>query len=101
RELWRKRTGAGPTESYLRDLTGPSWHDRIDAPVYSVGAAFAEFVLRKYGTERFLRLYFACRPGRFAEECLAQLGVGLGALEAEFWADVERWAADAVPAQRE
>jgi len=53
-----------------------------------VGGAFAEFLLRKYGAERFLRLYFACRPGSFEAECLAHLGV-LGSLEAEFWEVIE------------
>jgi S1-C subfamily serine protease len=48
--------------------------------------------VRKYGAERFLQLYFACRPGRFEAECLAQLGVEFDALESEFWAEVERLA---------
>src|SRR5262249_39764604 len=62
RALWRERTGAGPDQSYLRELTGPSWYHRIHAAIYNVGGAFAEFLVRKYGPERFLRLYFACRP---------------------------------------
>ncbi len=101
RALWRERTGAGPTQSYLRELTGPSGYHQIHARIYNVGGAFAEFVLRKYGTERFLRLYFACRPGRFEEECLAQLGVELGVLEPEFWAEVERLAGNSGPAGQE
>jgi hypothetical protein len=39
------------------------------------------FILQKCGAERFLRLYFAYRLGRFEEECRAQLGVELDALE--------------------
>jgi hypothetical protein len=97
RDLWRERTGAGPAESYLRELTGAGWYHRIDGPVYSVGGAFADFVLRKYGTERFLGLYFSCRPGRFAEACREQLGVEPDALEAEFWSEVERLAGDPAP----
>jgi hypothetical protein len=92
RSAWRERTGAGPTQSYLRELTGPERYHRVDGPVYSVGGALAEFVLQKYGTERFLKWYFACRPGRFEEECLAQLGIELDALEPAFWAEVERLA---------
>jgi hypothetical protein len=57
--------------------------------VYNVGGAFAGFLLHKYGPERFLALYFACRPGTFEAECRAQLGGGLDALESEFWAEVE------------
>ena len=101
RALWRGRTGAGPEQSYLRELTGPAWYHRIDAPVYSVGGALAEFLVRKYGAERFLRLYYACRPGRFEAECRAHLGRDFDALEAEFWAEVERLAGDAVPPERE
>jgi hypothetical protein len=101
RGLWRERTGAGPGQSYLRELTGAAWYHRIDGPVYSVGGAFAEFILQRYGAERFLRLYFACRPGRFEEECLAQFGVEFDALESAFWADVERLAEGHHPAQRE
>ncbi len=73
RDLWRERTGARPAQSYLRELTGEGWYHHVDGPIYSVGGAFAEFVFQKYGTKRFLRLYFACRPGRFEEECQGQL----------------------------
>jgi hypothetical protein len=97
RILWRERSGAGPAQSYIRELTGPSWYHRNDGPVYSVGGAFAEFVLRKYGTERFLPLYFVCRPGHFEEECEAHLGVGLDKLESEFWEEIDRLAG--TPAQ--
>jgi hypothetical protein len=90
RSLWRERTGVGPSASYLRELTGEAWYRRVDGPVYSVGAPFAGYVLKKYGTERFLRLYFACRPGRFEDACVAELGIAFDALESEFWAEVER-----------
>jgi hypothetical protein len=100
RALWRGRTGAAPTQSYLRELTGPAWYHRIDGPVYSVGGAFVEFLLRKFGPERFLRLYFACRPGKFEAECVAQLGVGLDALELEFWEEVDRLAGGPASAPR-
>jgi hypothetical protein len=97
RALWRERTGAGPERSYLRELTGPSWYHRIHAAIYNVGGAFAEFFVRKYGPERFLRLYFACRPGRFEQECVAQLGVEFDALESAFWAEVDQLAGGCWP----
>jgi hypothetical protein len=100
-DLWRERTAGGPAQSYLRELTGVAWYHRIDGPVYSVGGAFAEFLLRKYGVGRFLRLYFACRPGRFEEDCMAQLGVEVDALESEFWAEVDHLSGDASPARPE
>jgi hypothetical protein len=95
RRLWRGRTGVGPTASYLEELTGEAWYRRIGGPVYSVGAPFAAYVLKNYGAQRFLRLYFACRPGEFGEACAAELGVELDALEREFWAEAERAATDA------
>jgi hypothetical protein len=101
RALWWERTGAGPTRSYLRELTGPSWYHRIDGPVYSVGGALAEFVARKYGTERFLRWYFASRPGRFEAGCTEQLGVEFDTLESEFWAEVERLTGPGLPDERD
>jgi hypothetical protein len=97
RDLWRGRTGAGPEASYLRELTGPVRYHRPDGPAYIVGGAFAGFLLRRYGPGPFLRLYFACRPGRFEAECRAQLGAEFEALESEFWADVERSAVGAGP----
>jgi hypothetical protein len=95
RALWRERTGGTAGISYLRELTGTDWYHRVDGPVYSVGGALAEYVVRKYGADKFLRLYFACRPGRFEAECEAQLGVAFAVLEAEFWADMERVAGGA------
>jgi hypothetical protein len=101
RGLWRERTVAGPADSYLRELTGPGWYHCIDGPVYHVGGAFAEFVIREYGAQRFLRFYFECRPGRFEGECRAQLGVELEVLEPAFWAEVDRLADDASPSGNE
>src|SRR5262245_40684231 len=75
------------TASYVRGLTGAACCRRVHGPVYNVGGAFAQFVLQKYGTERFLRWYFACRPGRVEEECSAQLGVEFDDLESAFWAE--------------
>jgi hypothetical protein len=92
RGLWRERTRAVGTASYLRELTGSGWYHRVDGPVYNVGGAFAQFVLQQYGAERFLRWYFACRPGRVEAECLTHLGVEFDALESAFWAESERLA---------
>jgi hypothetical protein len=90
RELWRERTGAGREASYLEDLVGPEWYHHIGGPVYNVGGPFAAHLLRRYGAEKFLRLYVTCRPGTFAAQCREVLGVELAELEAEFWGEVER-----------
>jgi hypothetical protein len=57
RKFWRESTGSGPTESYLRELTSSARYHHIDGAVYSVGSAFADFLVRKYGMERFLRTF--------------------------------------------
>jgi hypothetical protein len=100
RILWRERTGTRPKQSYLRELTSPHWYHRFDGPIYSVGGAFAEFVVRKYGAGSFLRLYFACRPGRFEQECAADLGTPFETLESEFWEEVARLTSEPGPSNR-
>jgi hypothetical protein len=58
-------------------------------------------MLHKYGAERFLRLSFACRPGRFEAECVAQFGIEFDAFASAFWTEVERLAGNAAPARHE
>jgi hypothetical protein len=74
----------------LRVLTGPDWYHRDIGPIYDVGGALVDFLLRRYGAERFVDLYFACRPGTFEAECRRIYGVEADALEAEFWAEARR-----------
>jgi len=76
--------------SYLRELTDSYWYHRDTGAVYEVGGAFVSFLLRKYGARRFVEFYFACRPGRFEAACREAFGVGLDALEKEFWEDAEQ-----------
>jgi hypothetical protein len=101
RRLWLEQAGVGPTASYLRELTGEAWYHRVDGPVYSVGAPLAGYIMTMYGTDRFLRLYFACRPGRFEAECHSQLGVTFDLLETNFWAEAERMAGEMQPPSRD
>lgn len=87
------RRGAFNQPSYgVRDLTGPEWHHQDSGPVYPVGGAFVDFLLRKYGAEKFAELYVRCRPDRFEADCEAILGAGLDRLEQEFWQEAERLA---------
>ena len=75
---------------YLRELTDSYWYHRDKGPVYSIGGAFVNFLLRKYGGERFVEFYFACRPGTFGAECQKVFGMKLNDLEREFWEDAEQ-----------
>lgn len=75
---------------YLRELTDSYWYHRDKGPVYSIGGAFVNFLLRKYGGPRFVQFYFACRPGNFDAECQKVFGIKLNDLEKEFWEDAEQ-----------
>ena len=97
RELWRQRTGADSNRSRLRELVSASSYYRIDGAIYNVGGAFATHLLRQFGIEKLLTLYFACRPERFVEECETILGVRFEDLETAFWADAERMARGEIP----
>src|SRR5262249_50438890 len=46
----------------LRELLGPQWYHQDSGPVYPVGAALVDFLLRRYGAAKFVRLYVECRP---------------------------------------
>lgn len=80
----------GEVPDWLEELTSDFWYHHDTGPVYPVGGAFADFVLRTYGTGKFVQLYFACRPGTFAADCQRILGTDLATLEERFWHDVER-----------
>lgn len=71
------------TKGYLRLLTGPGWYHRDRGPVYPVGGALVNFILKKYGVERFLDLYRRARPGAFDGTCRVALGVELDTLEGQ------------------
>jgi hypothetical protein len=88
--LFRKYREEGAALSYLRALTDPFWYHHDNGPVYPVGGAFVDFLVRKYGAARFVELSQACLPGTFEPECRRVYGIDLDALERDFWQDVER-----------
>jgi hypothetical protein len=90
RQLWLQERGITEekTPSYLRDLTGPAWYHRIGGPCYSVGGAFSAYLIRVSGIEPYLELYFASRPGRFAEVFEEVIGQDLDTVEKSFWAEM-------------
>jgi hypothetical protein len=94
RQRWLARRGLreDTSESYLRELLGPSWYHRIGAPVYDVGSAFVDFLLHRYGVERFLKLYFACRPESCEAAFRLELGEDLEVVERRFWEEARELA---------
>ncbi len=84
-----ERRAADPTLG-IRDMVGPDWYHRDLGPVYPLGGAFVDFLIRRHGVGRFLRLYDEGKPAAFDAACRDTLGSDLSALEAEFWVDVRR-----------
>jgi hypothetical protein len=94
RKLWIERTAAKQGASYLRELVSPNWYHHIDGPVYSVGGALSDYLLRTYGVEKFMQLYFTCKPGSFEADCRNVYGVDFDTLENAFWLEAERLVPD-------
>jgi hypothetical protein len=88
--LYAKVRDEGRIDSYLRELTDPFWYHHDAGAVYQIGGAFVDFLLRRHGVRRFVKLYFTVRPGTLAADCKAIYSTDLDALEAQFWEDVEQ-----------
>jgi hypothetical protein len=84
----------------LRQLVAPDWYWYSGPAAYSQGAPLANYLLRVYGAERFLKLYTTCRLATFEADCRATLGIGLDELDAAFWADTEQIARRVEPPAR-
>ncbi len=86
--VWEKRTSGD--DLTLRELTGPDWYWRSLPDVYVHGAPLVNYLLRRFGPERFLALYTTCDFPTFADDCQRTLGVSLDQLNHDFWTNVER-----------
>ncbi len=84
----------------LRQLTGPGWYNRHEWPVYFHGAPLVNFLLDRFGPERFLQLYTTCNPSTFESDCRRILGLDLDGLDAAYRADIERLATDEISVAR-
>jgi hypothetical protein len=74
----------------LTTLCGPEWYGRHWWPVYVQGGPLVNFLLERFGPERFLRLYTTSRRATIAADVRRVLGMTLEALDAAYWADIER-----------
>ena len=73
----------------VRELLGPDWYYRDSGPVYSVGGAFVDFLIRTRGGARFRRFATECRPDTVEAKCHEIFEVNLDDLESEFWEDLQ------------
>jgi hypothetical protein len=83
----RERREKGDTLP-LATLVRPGKYYLHDGPAYIQGGAFVSFLLRRYGVEKFLRLYNTTGPRTFAADCRWIFGADLDTLEREFWRDL-------------
>lgn len=74
----------------LEELIGPRWYGCHDQPAYTQGAPLVDYILRRFGPERFVELYATCHPTTFADDCRRILGVTIDQLDAAYWADLEK-----------
>lgn len=74
----------------VRDMVGAEWYHQDAGPVYLLGGAFVDFLIRRDGVGKFLRLYNESREDHFGAVVQEVYGTALDTLEAEFWEDVRR-----------
>jgi hypothetical protein len=86
----------GKAETCLGRILGPEDYHRGTGDAYYVGGALVDYLLRRYGGERFLEFYNACRPGSYETDFERLYGVSFGDMERDFWRDAEG-AGDAHP----
>lgn len=80
----QERRKRGDTTSFAT-LLQPTWYYKHDGPAYTQGGAFVEFLTRRYGMEKFLRLYNTTTQRTFRADCRRIFGEDIEALERRFW----------------
>jgi hypothetical protein len=78
------------TSATLRSILRPDLYHVGIAHAYELGGALVDFLLRKYGPEKFLAFYNAIHPDSYESECDRVFGCSWDTLEQEFWTEVER-----------
>jgi hypothetical protein len=83
----------------LSDLAGPDWYHQHSGPVYFQGHLWSDFLLRRFGPDKFVELCNTSRPSAFDAACRQVLGHAPEELEAMLWEDIAAQAqASATPA---
>ena len=81
------------TTTCLRSILAPDLYHVGVGYAYDLGGPLVDFLLRRYGADKFLAFYNGIRPSSFDADCERVFGKGIDDLEKEFWADVEGRAA--------
>jgi hypothetical protein len=85
--LWERIENG--TAYTLRQLTGPDWYNRHEWPAYQQGAPLVNFLLDRFGPQKFIELYATCSQATFESDCRRILGLDLDGLDAALRDQVE------------
>ena len=72
----------------VRQLFSPEWYSNGGDAAYFQGGLLVDFLLRRYGGEKFFELCATCRPETIADDCQRIYGIDLDQLNEVFRADV-------------
>jgi hypothetical protein len=97
-ELWNLRSRESALS--VRQLLSPEWYANGHIMVYLHGGMLVDFLVRRYGGDKFFRLCATCRPDTIADDCKEIYGVDLDELDELLWADVRDQAFSKDPARR-
>ena len=85
-ECWQaQQEGRLPS---LRDLTGPDYYHNSIGPMYTLGSVVVEYILKRFGHEKFLELCCTCREATFPADVERVLGVSLDQLDRDYQQDL-------------
>ena len=73
----------------LRTILSPDSYHIGSGPAYNIGGAFVDFLLNRYGADKFVSFYNSIHPESFDADCERIFGCDLDALERAFWEELE------------
>jgi hypothetical protein len=79
----------GDAKTCLGRILAPEAYHRGDADAYYVGGALVDYLLRRYGPERFLVFYNTCHPASYEADFERVYEVRFPDMERGFWQDME------------
>lgn len=68
------------------------WYYSHKPEIYGVGGAFVDYLIRRYGLEKFRELYDTTTAPTFPADCQHTFGVPVDVLEGQFWSDAQHQA---------
>jgi hypothetical protein len=78
------------TTTCLRSILSPDLYHVGIGHAYELGGALVDFLLRRFGADKFVEFYNAIRPESFDADCERVFGLRIDDLESEFWEDLQR-----------